>query len=848
MEKEPDLLNDVNEKSPAYAQSKTFIKKEKDIEGKIVKETVTVSRCNPDIEQGLSSEEAYNRKLAHWDNKTVQGSTKTIKGIIISNVFTIFNLLNFSIAAWLISVKEFKQLTFVIVVTANIIIGIIQEIRAKKIVDKLSLISAPTIDVVRDGEVVEIDVPDVVLDDIVLLQTGKQICTDAVVKSGMVEVNESLLTGEADAILKKEGDILLSGSFVVSGECRAQTIRVGNDNYIQKLTSQARKYKKPQSDLLKSLKLVIRIVGVLIVLLGPLYIFTMLGNKGIEYHQLVTSTAGAIIGMIPSGLFLLTSVALAVGVLRLANNKTVVQELYCIEMLARVNVLCLDKTGTITDGSMTVRGVVEYGEVEGLNHKQLIQALLNAQSDNNLTSQALEKKFGKTKKLKTVDVIPFSSARKYSVTEFEKYGTFLMGAPEFVLKDEYKGEIAAVVEQNAKLGYRVLVIAKASGRIENQEVTKGTVKPICLILIEDTIRPDAPETLKYFRENDVAVKVISGDNPITVSKVAQRAGVENAEKFISLDGLSDKEVIRAATQYTVFGRVSPTQKRLLIRTLKSAGNTVAMTGDGVNDILALKEADCSIAMASGSEAARNVSHLVLLDSNFASMPKVVNEGRRVINNIQRVASLFLTKTIFSTLLLLTVILSYFLAMTNIGIKQISYPISPIQLTMIDYFVVAIPSFFLALQPNKNRVKGNFLKNVLKISFPGALTIVALSILTFYIGSLPVMAMDTKAITTTIVITATFTSFLILFKVCKPFNFLRGCLCTMMFVLFLFAITNLYNVLDIYKIWELSIPNIIYIIAICQGAYPIMGVFANGFAWMKMQIKTIWKHISGSFEE
>lgn len=844
-EENKTLLADIDEKSPAYAQSKTFIKKEKDLDGKITKRSITVSRCNPNIDEGLSSEEAENRKYANWDNKVNIGSTKTIKGIILSNILTIFNLLNFAIAAWLISVKEFKQLTFVLVVSCNIVIGIVQEIRAKKIVDKLSLISAPTVDAIRDSKKVEIDVNDVVLDDIILLSTGKQICTDSIVKSGMVEVNESLLTGESDAIIKKVGDVLLSGSFVVSGECKAQTIRVGNDNYIQKLTSQARKYKKPQSDLLKSLKLIIRIVGVLIVLLGPLYIITMVGNSNIEYKDLVTSTAGAIIGMIPSGLFLLTSIALAVGVLRLAKNKTVVQELYCIEMLARVNVLCLDKTGTITDGTMTVKGVIEYENPSTLPIKHLIPAFLNAQNDDNLTSKALEKKFGTNKKYKASAIIPFSSSRKYSVTEFEKYGTFALGAPEFVLKDKY--DIVKVdVERNAKMGYRVLVVASCNGHIENDEVN-GDMTPLALILIEDTIRSDAPETLKYFKENDVQIKVISGDNPLTVSKVAQRAGVENAHKYISLDGLDDKDVIRAATQYTVFGRVSPAQKKLLIKTLKAAGNTVAMTGDGVNDILALKEADCSIAMASGSEAARNVSHLVLLDSNFASMPKTVNEGRRVINNIQRVASLFLTKTIFSTTLLLVVICSFFLSKINPSISQISYPIAPIQLILIDYFVVAIPSFFLALQPNTNRVKGHFLRNVLKVSFPGAMTIVTIAIITFLIGKLPVMQMDQKAITTTIVIAATFTSFLILFKVCKPFNFLRGCLCTAMFSIFIICVLFLANVLDIYYVWDLSIPNIMYGIAICEAAYPIMAIYSSGIPWLRMQIKIIWNHISGMTE-
>jgi len=559
-----------------------------------------LSRKKANLKTGLDSHDVAARVAAHWDNVNDKKGTRTVGGIILSKIFTIFNLLCIGIAVWLISVGAFTKCFFIIIVLTNIIIGIVQDLRAKAMIDKLSILSAPTVNVLRDGQHQEIEVKDIVLDDIMLLTNGKQICSDSVVIEGFIEVNESLLTGESDAILKKPGDELYSGSFVVSGACKARVEKVGEENYIQKLTKQARKYEKPKSEIMKSLNIIIRTVGVLIFLLGPIYFLMCHGkvlfNTNVSwfgdagYKEAVTTTAGAIIGMIPSGLFLLTSIALATSVVKLAHNKTLVQELYCIEMLARVNVLCLDKTGTITDGTMTVKGLIEYKNDTAYSTKQLISAILNAQNDDNLTSKALEAKFGLGKKLPVKNIIPFSSSRKYSVTEFEKIGAFMLGAPEFILTKNFY-LVENDVNKNAKLGYRVLLIAKAD-KIKDEEVV-GTPEPIALVLIEDTIRPDAYDTIKYFKDNGVEVKVISGDNPVTVSKISERAGIEGASKYISLEGLADKDVIRAATRFNVFGRVSPAQKKLLIKTLKTEGNTVAMTGDGVNDILALKEADCS---------------------------------------------------------------------------------------------------------------------------------------------------------------------------------------------------------------------------------------------------------------
>ena len=836
---------------------------------------VDLQRKQADLSFGLDELDVLARETAHWNNVNDKKGTRTVGSIVLSKIFTIFNLLCFGVAGWLISVGAFTKCFFIIIVTANVIIGIVQDLRAKAMIDKLSILSAPTVFVLREGEQQEIEVKNIVVDDIMLLSNGKQICSDSVVIEGFIEVNESLLTGESDAILKKPGDILYSGSFVVSGACKARVEKVGEENYIQKLTKQARKYEKPKSEIMRSLNIIIRTVGVLIFILGPIYFLKCYGRKmGLdgawfgtsEYSEAVTTTAGAIIGMIPSGLFLLTSVALATSVVKLAHNKTLVQELYCIEMLARVNVLCLDKTGTITDGTMTVKGLIEYKNETGYSIKQLVSAILNAQKDDNLTSKALEEKFGTGKKLATKKVIPFSSSRKYSITEFDKVGCILLGAPEFILKEKY-ANIEADVNRNAKMGYRVLLIAKGE-KIKGEEIT-GEVDPLALILIEDTIRPDAADTIKYFKDNGVSVKVISGDNPITVSKVSERAGIEGADRYISLDGLADKDVIKAATKYNVFGRVSPAQKKLLVKTLKTEGNTVAMTGDGVNDILALKEADCSIAMASGSEAARNVSHLVLMDSNFSSLPKVVSEGRRVINNVQRVSTLFLTKTIFSTLLLFFVVIFPFMS---------TYPLDPGQLYMIDFLVVGIPSFFLALEVNRNRIEGSFIKNVLRTALPGAIVIVIFALLTYWVcdpaygwgkGITQIMNEKTlnylaeyitkyrssfnyinvngltneeivlKAVRTTlIVISTTFTCFLVLFRVCKPFNYLRAILWTIALTIAFFLICTIPWFFGILPFWKLGIVGALLLIILLVAAYPSMIILSETKRWFKDRIANL----------
>ena len=767
-------------------------KKKKKIAKKEKKDEKVITRYEVNPDEGLTSELVDKRESAGLANTTKTGSTKSIKKIILSNVLTFFNILTFTIAGFIISVRAFTDLFFVVIVTANIIIGIIQEIKAKNIIDKLSLMQAPTAFVIRDKKKSEIAVSEVVLDDILVLEAGKQIPSDSILIDGSVEVNESLLTGESDAILKKAGDTLYSGSFVVSGNCRARVNKVGKDNYISRLTGEAKLYKKPKSDLLRSLNYIIIVMAIIIIPVGLTLFYMQYMVNGVDYVTAIRKTAGAMVGMIPSGLMLLSSVALAVGVIRLAQNKVMVQELYCIEMLARVNVLCLDKTGTITDGTMSVKDSIDYENNFGISTKAVINGMLNALKENNLTQRALEEKFGSNKRIKSNGLIHFSSQRKFNAVSFERYGTFIMGAPEFVLRGEFNN-FKTDIDGYSKQGYRVLALAHRDGFIENETLPDSPVKLVSLILIEDNIRPDAIETINYFKESGVEVKVISGDNPLTVSKISERAGISNASECISLDGMSDEDVARAATRYTVFGRVSPDQKRILVKALKEAGKTVAMTGDGVNDILALREADCSIAMASGSEAARNASHLVLIDSNFSSMPKVVAEGRRVINNVSRVACLFLTKTIFSFLLAMQ-------ALNSGGI----YPISTVQLSIIDFFVVGIPSFFLVLEPNNNEVDSRFLPNILKGALPGAITILICSMITFQL--VEYLNYDFLTSSTIIIIVATNTCLMVLFKVCRPFNKLRKLICTISFFFFFFFIFLLPFLFDIRQIFNFLYYN------------------------------------------
>lgn len=767
-----------------------------------------------DPKKGLEEAQVTERKEHFLINEKIEDKGKTIPQIIMSNLFTFFNILCFAVGVAMVVVQSYENLVFLIVIVLNILIGIIQEIKAKKTVERLTLLSSPMAVVIRDGEKITIPTDEVVLDDIVYFVGGKQIYSDCVVIEGGVEVDESLLTGESDAVVKRKGDILLSGSFVISGTTYARVDKVGRDNYIEKLAQDVKKYSRPNSQLLRSLNGVIKIIGIIIIPLAVGAYF--LSNQQLDDHSSITRTAGSMIGMIPAGLFLLTSMSLAVGVVRLGKSNTLVQELYAIETLARTDVLCLDKTGTITDGTMRVVDMLEVKNHTDYTVRELVSSMMFAFEEHNATSIALSNFFGKAEIIEATSFIPFSSIRKYSAVTFGKQGTFILGAPEYVIGDQYD-KIRGRVERFAEQGGRVLVLAHVFGTLKANEKPKNA-RAISMIVIEDHIREDAIETIAQFKATGVEVKVISGDNPITVSKIAKRAGIDEADRYISLDGLSDKEVAEAAIEYTVFGRVSPTQKKIIVNALQAQKKTVAMTGDGVNDILALKEADCSIAMASGSEATRYVSHLVLMDSKFSSMPKVVNEGRRVINNIQLTSTLFLTKTVMSVLLTLL-----FIAI------QSPYPFEPIQLFLIEFFAIGFPSFFLALQPNTNPIKGNFIVNVLKRTVPAALVILIINVLILYLNPVLNSAYMTDPellanFTTLAILSTSAIALLVLYQVSLPFNLLRGIL---FFLMVSGAIATVYITKDVLpsnplKLTDLDAKNIIFMIALVLGGQSVMG--------------------------
>ena len=726
---------------------------------------------------GLSSDVVKERTENGIVNVNDSKIGKTTWQIIRDNVFTFFNMLYLVITVMLCIAQSWANLTYLLIIIPNLIISLIQEFNAKKTIEKLSLVQASKALVVRDGEKQEVDNREIVLDDVVIFKIGNQIYADAIVIDGSAEVNESMITGESDAILKNPGDMLYSGSFVVSGTIYARVEHVGKDNYIEKLAEEAKQQKGNKSELLRTLNMIVKIIGIIIV---PLFIIQFFNSYGWKlewdydrFKSTMESVSGSIIGMIPSGLFLLTSMALAKGVITLGSKyNTSVKELYCIEMLARVDTLCLDKTGTITDGTMRVVDCIEVKNNTDYSVREIVGSMMNAFEETNATSDALIRFFSVNSVLEPSAILPFSSKRKYSAVTFKNAGTFYLGAPEFILIDNYE-KVKARVDKFAQQGCRVLALGHTVTGIKKEGISHA-VRPIALIVIQDHIRDEAFETIEFFRSNGVDVKVISGDNPLTVSEIAHRAGIQGYNRYISLEGLSEEEVKEIAFDYTVFGRVTPNQKKALVEALKEGKRTVAMTGDGVNDILAMREADCSIAMASGSEATRNISNIVLMDSNFASMPKVVAEGRRVINNVQRTSTLFLTKTIFV----------FFLTMFYLLFaKEIGYPFQPSQMILIETFIIGAPATILSLQPNKEKVQGKFIVNVLKASFPGALAILLFNVFIYLIAnaSTPLISgLDDRNVYTTVIMTVcVFTCLAVLYRMCKPFNVLRT-------IIFIFA--------------------------------------------------------------
>lgn len=756
-------------------------------------------RFDPIVSKGLTDEQVNERVLEGNTNYVENRNTKTYKSIFFGNIFTFFNLLCFVVAGALIAVKAWSNLVFMLVILANMVIGIVQEIKAKKTIEKISLVTAPTAVVVRNGTQIDVPVSDIVLDDVILFTLGKQICADCIVMEGEVEVNESLLTGESNPIKKRKGDVLLSGSFIVSGKCFAKADKIGSSSYTAQLAVKAKEYKKAKSELLNSLNLIIKIIGIIIIPLAILTFYNNFNQVDATINSTIKKTAGSVIGMIPAGMFLLTSLALAVGVIKLAKKRTLVQDLYSIEMLARTDVLCLDKTGTITDGTMKVNSVIQLNSSLDNTINEIVGSMLTALDDNNQTSRALATYFGYSKELSAKEILPFSSKRKLSAVTFKNNQTFAFGAPEFILKTK-NVEIEKLVKQYASKGFRVLLLAKCEGGIVKDNIS-SKVTPVALIVIEDRIREHAAETIEWFKQNGVEIKIISGDNPLTVSEVSKRVGVENAGNYISLEGLSEQQVIDAAGKYSVFGRVSPEQKFILVKALKSKGHKVAMTGDGVNDILALKEADCSIAMASGSEATRNVSHLVLLDSNFNSMPNVVAEGRRVVNNIQKSSSLYLMKTLFT--IMITILCLIF---------SIKYPFSTNQILLLEWCVIGFPSFCLALQPNTEKIKGRFLVNLIAKSLPGALIFVV-NVVACYIFTQFTGCADQFATMGSLVLT--FSGLLVLYNVCKPIDVFRGILVAAMIVMSVLMIILIPG--SFFEYVELSLQNVLFIIILIQLA-------------------------------
>ena len=729
----------------------------------IVRKKVQTRRFNADIRYGLNSDQVNEYFENGWSNEPVEPPSKTVPEIIKSNLFTYFNLVFAVLAALLILAGSFRNLTFLPVILANLFIGIIQEIRAKNTLDKLSVLNAPKALVVREGRQFSIPAEELVLDDIVIFKAGNQICADAIVIDGEVSVNESLLTGESDEISKKPGDELMSGSFIVSGECYARLDKVGEDSYISKLTLEAKAMNsEEQSEMIRVLDKLVGVVGILIIPIGLLLFGQQFFFSGASFSKSITSMVAAVIGMIPEGLYLLVSVALVVSVMRLASKKVLVHDMKCIETLARVNVLCVDKTGTITENTMEVNGEIPmdgYDSQSMAPLKQIISDFASAMSSDNITMKAMKDYFNKPSGRKAVSVSPFSSQFKYSGAAFED-GSYVLGAPEFVLREDYDN-YREQIEQYSSEGYRVLVFGIYDGVIDGKALT-GKVTPLGLVFLSNPIRKEAPETFKYFENQGVEIKVISGDNPVTVSQVALQAGIANADNYIDASTLTTDEAIEdAVLRYTVFGRVTPDQKRKFVRALKKAGITVAMTGDGVNDVLALKDADCSVAMASGSDAAAQASQLVLLDSNFACMPSVVMEGRRVVNNIERSASLFLVKNIFSFLLSLFSVCF-----------MINYPLEPSQISLISMFTIGVPAFFLALQPNKNIIQGHFLSNVLIKALPAGITdfLVVGALVVF--GQ--VFEVGETDISTACTMLLAIVGFVILYNISKPMNALRWC--------------------------------------------------------------------------
>lgn len=790
---------------------------------------IPTTRYRPDHQTGLTAQQVQEHRMHGWTNQPVDPPSKTTKEIIQENVFTYFNLIFLVLAVLLCLVGSFRDLTFLPVIVLNTLIGIIQETRAKKVLDNLTMLNAPHAMVIRDGKKSQINAEDLVVDDIVIFEAGNQVCADAEVCAGEVQVNESLLTGESDEITKRKGDQLMSGSFIVSGQCHARLDKVGADSYISRLTLEAKAMQNTeQSEMIRSLDKLVKWVGVAIIPIGIILFIQAFVFQGEGFQSSVTSMIAAVIGMIPEGLYLLASVALAVSSIRLAQKKVLLHDMKCIETLARVNVLCVDKTGTITENTMEVQDVIptkEYEEGKLRPLSELLGDFTAAQSSDNITMEAMKRYFKIVSGKKAVAKTGFSSASKYSSVTFEE-ASYVLGAPEFVLKEQYEN-YEETISAHASKGARVLVFGTAKEEPDGKPL-KEAVTPLAYVLLANPIRQEAKETFTYFAEQGVEVKVISGDNPLTVSEVAKEAGIAGAERYVDASTLHTEEEMRAAVlNNAVFGRVTPNQKRKFVQILKEEGKTVAMTGDGVNDVLALKDADCSIAMASGSDAAAQASQLVLLESDFSCMPEVVLEGRRVVNNIQRSASLFLVKNIFSFLLSLVSFVFMF-----------TYPLEPSQISLISMFTIGVPAFFLALEPNKNIIKGHFLTNVFLKALPAALTdVLAVGALVIFGRTFGVSSAD---ISTAATMLLSIVGFMILYTISAPMNVLRGVILGGCIVGLLFCSIFLN---DLFAITGMTTKCVMLFVVFAIATEPVL----RYLTWLIGKLRFYYKRLRGQKE-
>ncbi len=774
---------------------------------------------------GLTNEEAQQNYLNGKSNIPVEAPSKTVKEIIKNNTLTYFNLVFFFITILLITVGSFRDLTFLPIIIANTLIGIIQEIRSKKVIDELTMLHAPTATVIREGKEKEIKIEQLVLDDIVLFKSGDQICADAIIIDGKVSVNESLLTGEEDEITKKAEDELLSGSFVVSGTCYARLTKVGNDSYISKLTLQAKAINnEEESEIIRSLNKIVKLAGIVIIPIG----LTLFIQQFVFAHETlkvsIQAMVASVIGMIPEGLFLLASVTLAISSMRLAKSKVLLHDMKSIETLARVNVLCVDKTGTITDGTMKVNNMEILDQNQDIKKlKTLIGNFVYNQAEDNITMKALKDYFKGNTNQKANEVYGFSSEFKYSGVNFEKE-SYIMGAPEFVLGEHFK-KYQKKIEKYAEKGLRVLVFGQYNKKLDGKKLT-GTTTPYVFLTLSNPIRKNAKETFNYFKQQNVDIKVISGDNPLTVSQIAKTAGIENAEKYIDARTLiTEADINNAILTYTVFGRVSPEQKRKFVKALQENGKTVAMTGDGVNDVLALKDADCSIAMASGSDAAVQVAQLVLLESDFSKMPEIVLEGRQVVNNLQRSGSLFLVKNIFS--FLISVLAIFF---------SIKYPLEPAQISLISMFTIGIPAFFLSQVPNQELIEGHFLKNILFKAIPGGLvgTIIVAAMVIF--GT--IFEASTGDISSASTILLAIIGLMVLYNISKPMDKYKWMIllfCTLGMLLSIVFLKELFGITD-----SMSIQGILLCINFALISEVILRFLTNFFEFIKNVIENFKK--------